>query len=563
VLEFAQAGAGAFAGRLFGTGVVEKTGAGLLTFTGNNANFTGDTRVLGGELAVNGLLSRSRVTVGSGAILSGTGVIGGLVAQSGAAVAPGGGGVGMLGVNGNVQLLAGSTLGIQVGSAGADLLLSNGTAQLGGTLALSHLGGMYRFNSTYVLLQADGGRSGAFDLTTGLSGFGQAYRPQVVYTATQVQLVLAPNQISAILGSNPATANQRSTLTRIDGAVAAGYDPQPLFALYWLDPAAQLAQGLDALSGEVYPTASRAALDDERLVREAAIGRVRAAQDAELPRLGAWGQAVGSWGDGDADGNAAGYDRDTKGFVLGADIGGRWETGGWRIGVMGFHLNTDLAVAERSSSAELERSGAGLYAGLDFGQLRARFGASYAQLRLNSNRVIAFPGFGGAARSETDGSAVQAFGELAYRIDAGRRSFIEPFLAASIVRVEFDGLTESGSVAAVRVAEQEHSLGTATLGVRGETLLAIGRGDHFRLGGSIGMRHNFGDRSAEALIALDSAPNQAFSISSAAVDRFAIVGSLDASVDLDETVSFSLGYSATASENARDHSVKATISLRF
>ena len=66
-LEFAQATAGTFAGRLFGAGAVEKTGAGLLTFTTDNSNLTGGTSVLGGELRVNGLLSRSRVTVGNGA----------------------------------------------------------------------------------------------------------------------------------------------------------------------------------------------------------------------------------------------------------------------------------------------------------------------------------------------------------------------------------------------------------------------------------------------------------------------------------------------------------------
>jgi uncharacterized protein with beta-barrel porin domain len=94
-------------------------------------------------------------------------------------------------------------------------------------------------------------------------------------------------------------------------------------------------------------------------------------------------------------------------------------------------------------------------------------------------------------------------------------------------------------------------------------VLPIGRGDNFRLGGSLGGRHSFGDRTAAAAIALDAVPNQSFSISSAAIDRFAIVGNLDATVALDERASLSLGYSGVAGENARDHSVKATLSLRF
>jgi fibronectin-binding autotransporter adhesin len=120
-LEFNQAAAGTFNGRLSGAGAVEKTGAGLLTYNTDNSNLTGGTLVSAGELRVNGLLSRSRVTVGNGATLSGTSTVGGIVAQSGGTVAPGAGGFGTLSVNGNLQFLAGSTFAVQVQPAGSDL----------------------------------------------------------------------------------------------------------------------------------------------------------------------------------------------------------------------------------------------------------------------------------------------------------------------------------------------------------------------------------------------------------------------------------------------------------
>ena len=56
-----------------------KRGSGTLTLTGNST-FVGDTRVFGGGLVVNGSLA-SPVTVSSGAMLGGTGTIGGLVSQ--------------------------------------------------------------------------------------------------------------------------------------------------------------------------------------------------------------------------------------------------------------------------------------------------------------------------------------------------------------------------------------------------------------------------------------------------------------------------------------------------
>jgi fibronectin-binding autotransporter adhesin len=560
-LEFAQSVGGTYAGRLSGTGSLEKTGAGLLTFTGDSSAFTGDTRLLAGELRVNSLLSRSRVTASAGTTLSGTGLVGGITAQSGATVAPGSGGIGMLGVNGNVQFLTGSTYAAQVQAAGSDLILSNGTAQLAGTLAITNGGGSYLFNSTYVLMQADGGRTGMFGVTTGLSGFGQAYAAKIVYTANQVQLVMAPNQLLTILGPTPGTPNQISTLQRIDTAVAGGYNPQSLFALYNLNPAAALLAGADALSGEIYPTSTRIVLDDERLVREAVIGRLRAVQDAEGSRTGAWGQVFGSWGSGDGDGNAAKYERDQVGFAVGLDGGRSWDGGAWRIGALGFHLTTTIDVESRASRAEVERTGGGIYAGLELGGFRARIGGTYARLNLESRRTISFVGFNEAAAGDTEGEALQGFGELAYRIDAGRGSFVEPFLLASIARVKFDAFSEAGGASALRVSEQENELTTLTVGLRGEA--RIGSRDNFRLGGSLGVRHASGDRLISSLIALDDAPTQPFAIRSAAMDRYSSVGQVDASFDVSDRFTISLGYSGVAGDNARDHSVRATATLKF
>jgi fibronectin-binding autotransporter adhesin len=224
-------------------------------------------------------------------------------------------------------------------------------------------------------------------------------------------------------------------------------------------------------------------------------------------------------------------------------------------------LTTTIDVESRASRAEVERTGGGIYAGLELGGFRARIGGTYARLNLESRRTISFVGFNEAAAGDTEGEALQGFGELAYRIDAGRGSFVEPFLLASIARVKFDAFSEAGGASALRVSEQENELTTLTVGLRGEA--RIGSRDNFRLGGSLGVRHASGDRLISSLIALDDAPTQPFAIRSAAMDRYSSVGQVDASFDVSDRFTISLGYSGVAGDNARDHSVRATATLKF
>jgi len=557
-LEFAQATTGTFAGRLLGAGAVEKTGAGLLTYTGDNSLLTGPTRVLGGELRVNSLLSQSVVTVGSGATLSGIGTVGGIVAQSGSSVAPGNAAIGTLSVNGNMQFLAGSTYAAQVQATANDMLLGNGTAQLAGTLALTNLGGTYAFNTAYTLLQASGGRSGTFTTVTGLNTFGQAFAPQIVYTGTQALLLLSPQQLVVIAGA-AGTPNQRNTLTRIDAAVAAGYNPQPLMALYSLAPPAAFLAGADALSGEIYPTSTRIALDDERLVRDATLQRLRLAGDAGYS-LGteAWGHAVGSWGTGDSDGNAARYERTELGFIAGVDHGGAFAGGTYRVGLAGHYISTDIDVADRGSGSDIDRLGFGAYAGVASGAFRLRVGAAFATLDLEAERAATFTGFAETLSGQTEGETMQGFAEIGYHIPAGGTAYVEPFVQFSIATVDLEQVRETGGASALNVREESDDMTTFTLGARGG--FAIGG---FRIDAALGAHHSSGDRLVSSPIALNAFTAQAFDIFAAPVDGWAATGNLDAVFDIGPSVTATVGYSGVVSDNARDHAVRGGLHVAF
>lgn len=562
-LEFAQTSTGTFAGSLAGAGLFDKTGAGLLTLTGNSNAFTGATSVRGGELRVNGGLAGSVVTVGTGATLSGTGVIGGLIAQSGSTIAPGTS-PGTLSVAGNVTLQAGSTTVFEVSATGpSDLILATGTAALGGTASLANLGGTYAFNSEYVLLSADGGRSGTFAATTGTSGFGILYRPELIYTPNQVRLRMAPNLLANIVGNTALTANQRSVVNRIDGAVTAGYNPQPLFNVYSL-PTAQLPGAFDQLSGEAYATAAGVGIDQERMVREAVLGRLgsvalsaRTAPDL-AKGVQAWGQLFGGWGDGEGDGNASAYEADRMGFVTGLDVGGAGDSGHWRAGLFGMRVQSDVTIDARGSASEVEQWGGGGYAALGAGGFAAVVGGYMAEVDMRTFRDIALPGFAETNVGTTEGKARQAFAELSYSIAAGDAT-IRPFVAGSIGSFRLDALTESGGAAALVMREQRYDTGTLTGGVDG----AVAVSKALRLEGMVAARRQLGDRAPEASLALAAAPQQAFAVRGVQLDKTAISTRLEAQLQLEENLAITLGYSGLLGDTIKDHAARATISVRF
>lgn len=562
-LEFAQASAGTFAGSLTGAGLFEKTGAGLLTLTGNSNGFTGGTTVRGGELRVNGGLAGSVVTVQSGATLSGSGLIGGLIAQSGSTIAPGTS-PGTLGVNGNVTLQAGSTTRFEVTASGpSDLILATGSAALGGTAALTNLGGTYAFGSEIVLMQADGGRTGTFAGTTGAEGFGILYRPELVYTGTQVRLRMAANLMGNIAGNTALTANQRAVLGGVDAAVTAGYNPQPLFAIYSL-PTAQLANAFDQLSGEVYATAAGVGIEQERMVREAVLGRLgstaMAARNAPdtATGLSAWGQLFGGWGDGEGNGNAAAFDADRMGFVTGLDHGRANESGSWRAGVFGMRIQSDVTIAARGSAAEVMQSGGGAYAAFTTGRFGAALGGYLAETDLRAFRDISLPGFAESNVGVTEGKARQAFAEVSYTIGSGQAE-LRPFVSGSVGSFRLDGLTERGGAAALAMARQRYDTATLTGGVDG----AVQVGKNLRLGGTLAARHQMGDRDPLASLALAVAPQQAFAVEGVQLDKWALAARLDATLELEENLAISLGYAGLLGETRTDHSARATVQVHF
>jgi autotransporter-associated beta strand protein len=125
-----------FSGVINGTGGVTKRGTGTFTLSGNNG-YTGTTTMTAGNLFIDGSQPNSPVSVTDGGIFGGTGTIGALTATGGT-VSPGDGGAstGILTVNGNLALGAGSVFSPDLFNttpgSGFDQLIVTGTVSVSG-----------------------------------------------------------------------------------------------------------------------------------------------------------------------------------------------------------------------------------------------------------------------------------------------------------------------------------------------------------------------------------------------------------------------------------------------
>ncbi|AWN50179.1 autotransporter outer membrane beta-barrel domain-containing protein [Methylobacterium terrae] len=583
-----QAGDAAMANALSGTGSLTKLNAGTLTLTGQSS-LTGATAVLGGGLAVNGSLAGSVVTVGQGARLGGTGTVGGVVAQGGATVAPGNS-IGTLTVAGNAAFAAGSTVQVEADASGrSDRLAVTGAATLqGGTVQVLAQTGTYAPRTGYTILSAGGGVSGTFAGVTATLAF---LTPTLRYQPTQVDLTLTRNDVA--FASIARTRNQAAVAAAIQGAGAGAAIYDRTVGLTTPDAVAAFR----ALTGDIHASAVSASYETAFFVREAILDRLRwsgegtrdygnlpATYTADLPGraapvpvrvldprvFGLWGQGFGSFGQARGDGNAVTLNRDTAGFVLGADV--RLE-GGIRLGVAGGYTRTNLDAPGQTASGTIESGFGGVYGGYEAGPFALRLGASYADNSLRLRRSVAFPGFSETESARYGGSTVQGFGEIGYRIALGAgvpgrtpgapvpASYIEPFVGGAYVGIDRARFAETGGVAALAGASRLSEIPTLTAGVRGQTEVDLGVGPPVSLHGLVGYRRAFGDVIPTALLAFGTGPS--FVTAGIPITRDALVASAGLDLRVSAAATLGVSYTGQVGSRAQDHAVKGSFTYRF
>ena len=387
--------------------------------------------------------------------------------------------------------------------------------------------GAYRPSTSYTILTAAGGITGAFARVTSNLAF---LAPTLVYGANNVLLTLTRNEVGfATIGG---TFNQRSTGTAVQ-ALGGG---NAIFDATLVLDAASARAAFDLLSGEVHASISGMLLDDSRFVRDAATNRVRTAfggagtalpvmaygsdgaevVSADTDRFAVWGSAFGSWGEHEGDGNAAELQRSLGGLLIGADAA---VSDHFRLGVTGGFSRTSFDVTERNSSGDVDSYHIGVYGGGEWGRFGVRGGLAYSWHDIATSRGAAFAGFSDILTAGYDAGTFQAFGETGYRFDAGRFAF-EPFAGLAYVDVRTDAFAEQGGAAALSSAEADNDATFTTLGVRASTDVMLG-GTNAAVNGMVGWRHAFGDTTPYSSFAF--AGGNAFAIAGAPIAEDAVV----------------------------------------
>jgi len=554
-----------FSGGLTGTGGLVKTGSGTFELSGVSS-LSGATEVKAGTLLVSGSLAGSAVTVDSGATFGGAGTIKSLDAAG--TIAAGNNAIGTLTVKGSANFRAGSTYAVEVNSAGmSDLIDVSGHATIANGAGLTVMNSGAYVPGRYTVLAAAGTVSGEFLLNSSpqVSNFLDAainYDPNHVYVDITK---------SKTLGSAGLTPNQIATGTALDG-LSSGALLGAVLALP-SDGAAQSA--FDQLSGEVHASAKGALLQDSHFLQDAVTARLRAAfgdgatalpvmaygeggpeiVPADSERFAFWGQGFGAWGGMDGDGNAASLHRSTGGLLMGAD----GMAGDWRLGLVGGYSRTSFDVDDRRSSGDSDNYHLGAYGGTSWGALAFRTGAAYTWQRISTSRSVAFQGFADQLSANYDAATAQAFGELAYKTDAGPFAF-EPFANLAYVNLHSDGFTETGGAAALTSGSSTTDATFTTLGVRASTDVTLG-GMSATARGMFGWRHAYGDVTPLSTFAF--AGSYSFTIAGVPIARDAMLVEAGFDVQLAANATLGLSYAGQFGPGAFDNGFKASFGVKF
>ncbi|MGP9821717.1 autotransporter outer membrane beta-barrel domain-containing protein, partial [Salinarimonas sp. NSM] len=542
----------------------EKAGAGTWTLTGVGT-FAGPARVSQGRLAVDGTLP-SVVTVAGPGVLGGVGSVGGLVVESGGAVAPGNS-IGTLTITGDATFQAGSRLEIEVDPAGtaSDLLRVTGRATLAGEVV--HVGGAgtYRAEATYKILEADGGIVGTFD---GVRSSFAFLTPTLAYDPRTVFLRLARN--ATTFPSVALTPNQAGA----GGAAERLGSGNPVYDAILPLTATEARRAFDLLGGEIHATlAGRLNVVPLQMLdvlldglsagglAESEPGPVAAyaslaprSEGAAGERYGIWARGYGAWRSTQATVNAASSSLSTGGIVGGFDVALDPRL---RVGLMAGAGRTSMSVRDRASSGSSRDWSVGGYAVGRLGGFRLTAGATHTTHDVETARTVRFGTFSDALSASFEARTLTLFGEVARRATFGPID-LEPFAGIAHVETTADAYSERGGAAALAVPGGTTRTTYGTLGLR--TFVALDLPLPTTAYATIGWRHAFGETTP---LARPSLGGQGFSTAAAEIARDAAVLGAGFETALGDVATIAVDYTATLDDRAAEHALSARLRIAF
>nr|WP_229601039.1 autotransporter outer membrane beta-barrel domain-containing protein [Reyranella sp. MMS21-HV4-11] len=569
-LSINASGASSLATSVTGAGGLSLFGKGQLSLTGNNT-YTGETRIFGGLLAVNGSIT-SDVAVGGSGSLGGSGTIVGNVTNAGV-VAPGNS-IGTLNVTGNYTQ-AGGTFQAEVNaSRQGDRLNATGTATIGAgsTVFVLPQAGSYAPRTTYTLLNATGGVTGAYASVSSALPFLQ---PSLSYDANNVYLSL---QIGGF--SQAATTPNQAAIAAVLDATALGATGDYATVIGALSTLS-LQQGqavMNSISGQNYSGFSSTMVQGIQMFLSNFAGqaggggslggstRVALAEacdvacDSTVPALwSAWGGALGGLGTmTSSSANAGTLTYSAGGFAGGLD---RLVAPGLRVGVTAGYQNANQWASGFSGLGNSNSFQAGLYANYSQDNVYADAIAGYAYSANQMWRSIAIPGLAPRTAIGNTG-ANQFYGqvETGYRFDLGglADAFVTPFVRLQAYTGTQNAFTETGAGSLnLSVAQQTTNSLRTVLGAQLGGSMDLGWRDRLALKVRLGWSHEYAETARPVTASFAGAPVAPFTTYGVAPQRDGVVMGLAANTAIADATSIYLRYEGEVSGQDNAHAFTA------
>lgn len=577
-IDFALLKDAVYQGAVTGNGQLLKSTNSLLTLSGDNSGFTGRTQVDAGTLVITGSfggdyrvgtgavlmadgIMNGGLTVGSGGLLGGTGVLGDLTIEKGGVHAPG--------HSPGTQTIEGDyinhgTLLVDVTPDISDRLVVSGSVDISGaTLSLllspATAENWNPLNGPYTLIANQGSDAvlGRFASVSKNLIFLNETLDYAGGDGNDVTLQLKRNDIG--FDDVAATRNQRNTARAI-ASLPSGHAVWNAIALQPDDQAARAA--FDALSGEIHASAKSGLINDSHFLRDAINDRLRAAfspakyHSGTTANLAAWGQALGSWGRFNGNDNAAAFDTSTGGFVTGLDT----QLGdASRLGLVAGYSRLSMHAKDRSSSASSENLHLGLYGGSQFDAISLRAGAAYSFSALETSRYVGIAGLTDVHDADYNASTLQLFGELGYRINTSIAVF-EPFANLAYVNLHTDGFSETGGAAALSAGSNSTQTTFTTIGLRSASDFTLNQVTG-SVNGMVGWRHAYGDLDPTTRLSFEG--SDGFQMTGVAIGKNAAVVELGLDFNLTPNTTWGAAYRGQFLEGAIENGFNTKLAVRF
>ena len=565
-------------------------------------------RVEGGGLLVNAAMRNTDFSVEDGAKLGGNGMVGSLVAQSGATIAPGDiGEIGTLDIAGNVRFADGSAFQADVAADGtSDLIVADTTRIEGGTVALvaRDPAGLYRDGQQSVIIDTANGRAGTFDDTT--DDVGSIFIDfDLLYTEAQVILEADVTAFADVAK----TVNQRNAASALD-AFDRTVGSDALFVRNeFLDLASfeEARHAFDLASGEIHAGVQHAlagsgTLFAETLRRRAGVlagtdlpgsapqgyqqesepaGHSPFALAADMPEgpvadyarertVGAWAAVYGQTNELEGDGGRGfgAAELDWQGAGVAGGVEGEVDglfgdlSDGLLVGIAAGYSETDAEVAARLSRADITSGHIGFYTASRLGPLQLALASSYSWHEVETVRDIRFGAIDRTAEADYSAGTFASSGEASLPFQSGGFT-VAPLVTYNVAWVNRDGFTEDGA-SALDLASGDEDFTTAGIGA------GVALGYEVALGGALvrsdlrlTYQHGFGDDRPRSVNTLAGAPDTPFEVvgAEAAEDRLAVGAGLG--VSLSEALSASLGYDGAFGDGSESHRGHVSVGYRF